>query len=88
MHCDKHRRWTEGGVDYAATCCHALCCAVLCCEHFLLYLLFEAFDLPQCFFVRIHVCVCVCVCLCVCVFVLVLVFVLVIVGVCLCVCGG
>ena len=36
MHGDKHRRWTGGGVDYAATCCHALCCAVLCCEHFFL----------------------------------------------------
>ena len=27
--CTQHRLWIEGGVDYAATCCHALCCLVL-----------------------------------------------------------
>ena len=32
----------EGGVDYAAACCHALCCLVVWTKN----LLFEAFDLP------------------------------------------
>ena len=26
---EKRREKREGGVDYAATCCHALCCLVL-----------------------------------------------------------
>ena len=26
---EKRREKREGGVDYAATCCHALCCPVL-----------------------------------------------------------
>ena len=42
------RREKEGrGVDYAAACCHALCCFVL----WRIYLLFEAFGLPQWFHV-------------------------------------
>ena len=41
------REEREGGVDYAAACCHALCCLVL----WIIYLLFEAFDLSQWFHV-------------------------------------
>ena len=75
---EKRREKRDGGVDYAATSCHALCCPVL-------------WDLLQCFFatcscfkhfiniyiyiniyIDIYMCVCVCVCvrmrLCVCVF--------------------
>ena len=68
-------------------------CDVLCCEHSFLYLLFEASDFPQCFFL-LHVAVsstsftftntctytntCACVCVCVCAF-CVCVFVLVLV---------
>ena len=40
----------EGGVDYAATCCHALCCPVLWIYlNIYTYLLFEGCDLLQCF---------------------------------------
>ena len=44
----REKREERREVDYAAACCHALCCLVL----WTIYLLFEAFDLPQWF----HVC--------------------------------
>ena len=44
----EERREKEGReVDYAAACCQALCCLVLS----TIFLLFEAFDLPQWFHV-------------------------------------
>ena len=49
----REERRREGGVDYAATCCHALCCPVLY-TFFILHLLFEGCDFPQCFFL-LHV---------------------------------
>ena len=99
---EKRREKREGGVNYIATCCHALCCPVLW-IYIYTYFLFEGCDLLQCFFAtcscfkhfininkniykNIYIDIYTCMCIYMCVCVCVCVCVCGCVCVCLCVC--